>query len=67
MTDQLFVNDVRAAEILGLSPQTLRNWRSQSRGPDYVRIGRAVRYRVGDLIEFAEKRRIRHESEVAGK
>ena len=27
------------AEMLGLQPQTLRIWRSQGRGPQYIRFG----------------------------
>lgn len=45
-----------AAEILGLAPKTLDNWRSQGRGPDYVSYsptGR-VRYRREDVIAFRD-------------
>ena len=38
-----YMNDVKAAEYLGLAVQTLRNWRTQSRGPAYIRAGRASR------------------------
>ena len=31
-----YLNDVEAAKIADLSPQTLRNWRLQGRGPAYV-------------------------------
>jgi predicted DNA-binding transcriptional regulator AlpA len=31
---------------------TLANWRSQDRGPRYVKIGRAVRYRLADIVEW---------------
>lgn len=56
--EKTFVNDVEAAKFLGLCPQTLRNWRTQSRGPAYVKAGRAVRYDLADLRAFTDKNRI---------
>ena len=38
------VNDVEAAEMLGLRPSTLRKWRRQRRGPRWHKSGDAVRY-----------------------
>ena len=67
MTQVQFVRDTEAARILGLSPQTLRNWRCRHQGPEYVKIGYAIRYKIADLLDFAEKGRVRHEAELAGK
>jgi hypothetical protein len=53
-----FVNDVEAAEILSVSPQTLRNFRHLSKGPAYSKRGRMVRYRVVDLLEYMNSGRI---------
>lgn len=53
-----YVNDVEAAKIAGLSPQTLRNWRQLGRGPAYSKLGRSVRYSLNDLISWLEGRRI---------
>ncbi|QGY40913.1 helix-turn-helix domain-containing protein [Pseudodesulfovibrio cashew] len=47
-----------AAEFLSLSPQTLELWRHNSEGPRYVKLGRAVRYAVADLIEYMERNQI---------
>jgi predicted DNA-binding transcriptional regulator AlpA len=52
------VNDQESAEMLGVAPQTLRNWRSLRKGPPYLKVGRAVRYRQEDLIAYLDKRRI---------
>lgn len=52
------VTERKASEELGIAVQTLRNWRHQRRGPAYLKLGRAVRYRVGDLNDFKEKHRI---------
>ena len=41
-----------AAEILGLSPRTLRNWRVSGKGPRYSKRGARVFYAVEDLEEY---------------
>ena len=53
-----YMTDVKAAEYLGLAVQTLRNWRTQSRGPAYVRAGRAIRYAMDDLRAYMERNRV---------
>jgi Helix-turn-helix domain len=45
--------EVQAADFLHLSIRTLQAWRSQNRGPAYIRAGRAIRYRRRDLIDWA--------------
>jgi len=54
----IVVTDVQASEILGLSKQTLRNWRSQSRGPAYSKLGRRVIYAVQDLERYRDRNRV---------
>ena len=46
------VDNETAAKILTLSPQTLNGWRHRGQGPKFVKLGRAVRYRLRDLEEF---------------
>ena len=44
-----------AAERIGVSPWTLRKWRSLGLGPNYVRLGGqlgTVRYRACDLESY---------------
>jgi predicted DNA-binding transcriptional regulator AlpA len=41
-----------AAEYLQMKPGTLRNWRSEGRGPKFIRLGAAVRYRPVELDEW---------------
>lgn len=47
-----------AAEVLGVSPETLPSWRSRGKGPRYVRLGRAVRYLESDLAEYLQRNAI---------
>jgi len=45
-----WLTDTEAAEYLGVSPNTLRCWRSQRRGPRYYKTSkRMVRYLAEDL------------------
>ena len=53
-----YVNDVEAAEIISVSPQTLRNWRYLGRGPAYSKRGSLIRYKIQDLLDYMEKSRI---------
>jgi hypothetical protein len=57
MMSQMFDEKV-AAERLGVAVQTLRNWRFQRKGPAYLKLGRAVRYREDDLNDFENRNRI---------
>lgn len=38
-----------AAQLLGVHPKSLERMRAQGKGPKYVRIGKAIRYRRSDL------------------
>lgn len=47
------------AELLGVTAQTLAEWRSTKRYPlDYVKVGRNVRYREADVQAFIESRKV---------
>ena len=52
------INEIKTAEILCVAVQTLRNWRHQRKGPPYLKISRAVRYKVEDLENFMDSKRI---------
>lgn len=55
MSDELLDTDDVAAYI-GLSPVTLRKWRMTGAGPNFVRLGRAVRYRKAVIDAFLTAR-----------
>ena len=52
------VNDVKAAEALGLSASWMRQQRIKGLGPKFVKLGRTVRYRVSDLAEYVDSSRV---------
>ena len=46
------MNVAEAGAFLGIHPRTLNNWRSQRRGPTYVKMGGRVVYRRYDLEAY---------------
>jgi len=52
-----------AAELLGIKPGTLEIWRVYGKSPRWMKIGKAVRYRLSDLNEFMENCTREHTSE----
>jgi predicted DNA-binding transcriptional regulator AlpA len=40
--------------LIGVDERTLAVWRVQRRGPDFVKLGRAVFYRRGDVDKWIE-------------
>lgn len=56
-TSQRLLNEHEVATSCSISVLTLRKWRSQKRGPQYVKIGALVRYRPDDVDSwiFAQK------------
>lgn len=53
------LNETRAAEMLGLSPITLRTWRARkpppTNAPRFVKVGRCVRYSENELRRWLER------------
>jgi excisionase family DNA binding protein len=49
MTKETYCTPKEAAEYLRSSTSTLAKARMRKMGPDFVRIGRAIRYRQSDL------------------
>jgi len=54
---KLVVNEAGAARVLQVSKSLLRKWRRLRYGPPWIRLGRIIRYSVGDLLEFIRKNR----------
>ena len=67
-TGQRRLLDVREAALrLGLSKSTLDKMRCSGRGPKFIRAtDRAIRYDPADLQAFADERRRRSTTDLAG-
>ena len=49
-----------AAEYLGVTVATMRDWRFRRVGPQYVKyLNKAVRYPAAEVVKFAEQSRVR--------
>ena len=54
--DESLLNESEAAKLLAVSARTLQAWRTKNAGPPFVRLGRAIRYRLKDLIEWVRSK-----------
>jgi hypothetical protein len=58
------LSELQTAAILDVSPGTLSVWRSTGRyALKYIKVGRNVRYRAGDIRQFLESRLKNHTGE----
>ncbi len=57
------IDEDEAARLLAVSPRTLATWRVRARGPAFVKVGGAVRYRLADLEAYVASR-LRAEGEA---
>jgi len=53
-TKKKFLRTEDLAQILQLQPDTISKWRRRGRGPKYVRVGGAVRYRPEDVDAWVQ-------------
>ena len=54
----VFISDREVSRLLEIARQTLCNWRSQQKGPRFIKSGRLVRYAVSDIMAYMEARKI---------
>jgi len=54
-----YLNEKQVATITGRALSTLRNERFLGKGMPYIKIGKSVRYKYDDIIEFMESRKIK--------
>lgn len=60
-----FLDGKQAGDLLGLAAHTLAKLRLTGGGPAYSKLGTAVRYRVGDLLDWAHSKRVTSTSDQA--
>ena len=65
--NQKWLNTIEAAGYIGLKAGTLEVWRSQGKGPRYVKLGRRVVYETKDLDAFAASRAVETRDTYKGK
>ncbi len=50
--DRRVLNENELAQRWGISPKTLQRWRSESRGPKYLKLSKRVSYPVDAILDF---------------
>lgn len=50
--DRRVLNENELAQRWGVSPKTLQRWRSEGRGPRYLKLSKRVSYPLESVIEF---------------
>ena len=53
-----YLNEKQVSEMTGRALSTLRNERFLGKGMPYIKIGKSIRYKLGDIITFMEAGRI---------
>lgn len=50
--DRRVLNEHELAQRWGVSPKTLQRWRSEGRGPKYLKLSKRVGYPLDAIVEF---------------
>lgn len=50
------INERDASIMLNVSLSTLRRWRSEGKRPNYIRLGRSIRYSITELSSVLEEK-----------
>ena len=58
-----FIDELLVADRLCQSVRTIQKWRVTGNGPEFYKLGRSVRYRLCDVLAWAEARRKAHTSQ----
>ncbi len=46
------LNPFQLSRRWGITPKTLQNWRSKSKGPAFIKVGGHVLYRMKDIEQY---------------
>ena len=52
MNGEKFLTTEELAEIVKFSTKTLISWRKQKKGPSWLKLGHAVRYRESEVLRW---------------
>jgi predicted DNA-binding transcriptional regulator AlpA len=54
MGDNDLLDTAALARYLGKNKRTVEDWRMDGRGPNYIRVGRSIRYRGADIQRWLD-------------
>lgn len=52
-----YLTTKQLAEHLALAPGTLNNWRALKSGPPFKKLGKAIRYKLSEVLRWLEGKR----------
>jgi len=58
ITPKFYLKSSEVETLYGISASTMANWRYKKIGPKYHKVGGSVRYKVQDLDQFMESRKV---------
>jgi excisionase family DNA binding protein len=56
-----YITEKQVAQLTGLALSTIRHHRFERRGIPFVKVGRAVRYSIDDVLRFMEGNKVQTE------
>ena len=62
MSGPILLTEEQTAAWLTIKVKTLQAWRVRGGGPQYVKVGRCVRYPLESLEEYIRRRTVAHTS-----
>ena len=57
MSNDPAYTETELAQRWAISPKTLERWRCENRGPRYIKLSKAVRYRLADILDYEQAQR----------
>ena len=60
VNDKKLLNEHEVAEILNVSAPTLRKWRWEGKGPQFVKVGHRVAYKSIDIESYIDRNTLGH-------
>lgn len=51
-SDRRVLTEIELAQRWGVSPKTLQRWRSEGRGPRYLKLSKRVSYPLDAVVDF---------------
>lgn len=57
MSNDPAYTETELAQRWAISPKTLQRWRCENRGPRYIKLSKAVRYRLADILDYEQAQR----------
>jgi len=64
-TEAMCFDEKWAARVIGVSVQTIRRWRYDGGGPDFLRLGGSIRYREADVEKWMAAQRVSSSGEAS--